>query len=202
MKYVLIALCSALSFQLFAQEDPAVFLYKQKQDEENRKKPKVDTLYREYFPLNEKREIQYTGVITVPNTDAQTLYSRAKLFIAETYKNAKEVSQLTDDVSKTLIAKPVVSTMTTGFWTGGLSVYVKYNFKLECKDGKFRYTIESLVWQYIDKRAVLVSNLFEVSRPAIANKKMWIQVMEQTDTELKHIIKLLSEKMLVNSNDF
>lgn len=83
----------------------------------------------------------YTGVVQVDSTPAKTLQSRAKLFVAESFKSAKDVIQLDDAESGVIVVKgniaPVVKVPLIGKMEYG---YVHFTAKIQVKDGKYKYT--------------------------------------------------------------
>ena len=86
--------------------------------------------------------VTYSEVVQVPGVTQLELYSRGKVWIAETFKSARSVIQIDEKDTGTLVGK------------GWQHINVKvlaiplpavqelwYTVKLEAKDGRFRYTI-------------------------------------------------------------
>lgn len=83
----------------------------------------------------------YTGVVQVDSIPAKTLQSRAKLFIAESFKSAKDVIQLDDADAGVIVVKgniaPVIKVPIIGRMQYG---WVHFTAKIQVKDGKYKYT--------------------------------------------------------------
>lgn len=87
------------------------------------------------LPKNADGKYEYTGVVNVDSASADKLYSNAKLFIADNFKSGKDVTQLNDDYSKTVIGR-------------GIEHSVKFKITIQCKEGKYRYVVEDFEYIY------------------------------------------------------
>lgn len=78
-------------------------------------------------------------VDSVAGVSADELYSRAKRWFADMYKDAQEVIQLDDAGNRTIMGKAVF-TFTTDVLIGGGTRrgHVKYSIEIACKDGRYR----------------------------------------------------------------
>jgi hypothetical protein len=85
-------------------------------------------------------KMTYTDVVKIDSSKANELYSKAKMWIAEAFKSAKDVMQLDDKDNSTLIAKGL--TIWNGKALGSTSQigYVHFTIKIECKEGRYKYT--------------------------------------------------------------
>ncbi len=83
---------------------------------------------KEEFPV-------YQGIVTVEGKTQADLYSACKLWVAESFRDAGEVTQLADDATATLVVKGIGS-------VDGLPY--RFSLKLESKENRCRYTIEVL----------------------------------------------------------
>ena len=157
------------------------------------------------FPLDSTRNISFSEVIKVENTDAQTLYSRAKLFIAEAYKSNKDVTQLNDDAAKIVLIKPVIKNIWHDGWVGTCNGYTSYQLKIECKDGKYRYTLNGLIFHETSYGLkLIVDNIGSdlLVKPKDINEKNWNKIQLQSSADIKILISILKSKMIATSSDF
>lgn len=198
MKQILLALLLIPAFS-FGQDADAFWREQQeKEKQEAEKQKKLDVI----FPKDSLGNYQFRSVVNVENTDAQTLYSKGKLCIAEIFVNNKEVTQLNDDVAKIIIAKPVIITKSTGLLSGGLTTVVKYQIKIECKDNKYRYTIDGFGYRPILNKDNNDYLKLESTKLNFYSKKMWQELQYNVYQEINLIIKLIENRMANKLSDF
>jgi hypothetical protein len=148
----------------------------------------------------------YSGVQYVDSVSAGQLYSRAKLFVAENFRSAKDVMQLDDKESTTLVAKgvmvPIIKIPILGNSEYG---YVHFAMKIQTKDGKYRYVIsdfdhEGRVGQEHSGGSLLnhkpACGTFEMS------KGYWYQIKRVTNKQVLSFIQQLEKEMKSPLNDF
>lgn len=155
------------------------------------------------LPKNEKGIIEYTDVVNVSDADAQALYSRAKLFIAKAFVSGKAVTQLNDDDAKQIVANgnfvPVIKLM-----MGGAGDYgrVHFSITLQCKDGKYRYSITGFDHELIMPKQNCSGGKLENIKPACGTfymtKAYWARVKESTDKNMKTLIAEMKNYMTAN----
>ena len=122
----------------FGQSDVDRF-YAEQQAKEMNDSAKGNVLENIPFPYNDSSEVEFTNVVKVDSADAQTLYSRAKLFIAKTYVSNKAVTQLNDDAGATAVINAILINNAIGF---GYEKYnLTYQLTIQCKDNRYKYTI-------------------------------------------------------------
>lgn len=125
---------------------------------------------------------------TVSFSDSVTiseLMSRARLYFAEKYKSAKDVIQLDDINSGILVGK--------AFSKSGFKTH--FTVKIECKPGRYRYTIYDVYVVGANNAA----NLYGTEIPA---EKYWSMPMGQlagnrVGDEIKSVASDLEEAMSV-----
>ena len=162
-------------------------------------KEKEDSLIAMFLPKDSNGTIKLFKVITVNNANANAIYSKAKLFIAETFVSTKDVMQLNDDASFTIVAKPAITTKTR--WLVEYNGFVDYTLKIECKDNKYRYTITDFTFSYIDRFGKKITSPLEANRPTIYTKGMWRDVMLQTASGIQLLTSSLQKKLVANTTD-
>jgi hypothetical protein len=91
-------------------------------------------------------QFNYTSVETVDSIPAKVLQQRARVFVTENFKSAKDVIQLDDMEAGVIIVKgvivPIVKTAFTGSMQAG---YVNFMIKLQFKDGKYKYSFTDFI---------------------------------------------------------
>lgn len=120
MKNLLITLMLGLSFMSFAQTESQ-------------------------FPINEKtNQAEYQEVISTPGTPTE-LEERAIAWLEEFYKNPTKVLQSNENGS---ISGKAQFRINIKDKKGNISPngFVAYKFTIDCKDGKYRYTINEIRW--------------------------------------------------------
>lgn len=133
-------------------------------------------------------------VITLDSTTSKEIYQRAKLYFAEAYKSAKDVIQLDDAEQGVIVGKAFTKeTYTVMLAIAELEVW--YMLRVECKEGRYRYTIENVKttnniaaeqwWKFPNmnkkQRALISKALYDVSKnleismskPSIKKEDKW-----------------------------
>lgn len=150
------------------------------------------------FPINEKGKIEYNSVVSVDSANKELLFSRAKLFIAESFKSAKAVIEMEDPSSGSLFLKGNISITVTALGSGFKYGYVRFTMSLQCKDNKYRYSITDFYHDNPSDTKSIGGHL-ENEKPAagtfFVSKKYWAEIKEQTDKSVKELIKNLSAIM-------
>ncbi len=93
-----------------------------------------------YMPIDSiTNKPTYSEVVQVEGALAGELYSRAKLWVANTYKSAEAVIDMDEKNSATIIVKGRFSIkFMTGPWD------IRHTVTISAKDGRYRYTINNL----------------------------------------------------------
>jgi len=97
------------------------------------------------LPVNQSGMVEFTKVITVDSVTGKELYSRARLFVANSFRDSKEVTQLEDAESLTLVTKGLFPRLYTWPMNKNIGGNVRFKFTIQCKDGRFRYSVSDLV---------------------------------------------------------
>lgn len=147
------------------------------------------------FPLNDDGDIEYSEVVTVDSSKSTDLYSNGKLFIAETFVSGKDVTQLEDESAKVIIGKGNFRIRLPKSLVPFDGV-VKIRIKIECKDNKYKYTIDNIILNYQSGTARPYGDWsFKSNKPIDLSKKQWAQIIQQADSGVKSLIEKLKEKM-------
>ena len=94
------------------------------------------------LPTDATGNVEYREVVEVPGVAAAELYSRAKLWIAQAYRSAPDVIKLDDPAASTVVAKGIYEVSYTQLVL--ITVHVAHSLTIECKDGRYRATINQL----------------------------------------------------------
>jgi len=137
-------------------------------------------------------------VVKVDSVSKNELYLRAKLWVATKYNSAKNVIQLDDKENCILVIKaqfPV--TASAGLMSRMEEGNVNYTFTIECKDSRYKYTIDELTHSCSvgygsgGKLTNLVPDCGYMSLP----KKGWLDIKGQGEDYIKRIGSSLEKGM-------
>lgn len=97
------------------------------------------------LPVNEEGRYEIQNVVNVPDASAAKIYSAAKLWIADTFGDAKHAIEMDDQESHVVVLNgntEISSETKNGRYL--MAMLFKFNIKIEAKDGRYRYTISKL----------------------------------------------------------
>lgn len=145
------------------------------------------------LPIDERTGlVTYQDVVKQEGTP-QVLYDRAMTWVKKYYKNTSEVIK-SADAEKCVIemrsSVRIFSKQKDGTMMQKNIVY--YNFKLECRDGRYRYTITN----FNEKAAAAapIENWFKTDSPYWSPSQYdWLN---QIDEQIKKLINSLEDGML------
>lgn len=163
--------------------------------------PATSFSQRDTLPKNSSGRYELTEVVKAENSSAEDLYSNAKKFIALKFKSGKEVTQLNDENSKTVVGK---GSMTVKLKISiGSPVYspVDYTFTISCKDNKYRYSITDFL--FYNTGDLRTTKELEDERYWTKNretKKWWPDVKQQIFEEVNGLVILLKKSMNENKD--
>lgn len=150
----------------------------------------------------------FSDVVQVDNFNAKMLYSNAKLFIANAFVSAKDVTQMEDENSNTIVVKglfilplknlPYSFSYMKNFTT-------TFKLQIQTKDNKFKYTLSDFivkgnaVYDGADLFSTYKTQKGEVGKNA--HKKLWISMKKSAYDFATVFIEDLKNKM-TTKNDF
>lgn len=164
------------------------------------------SVFAQDLPRNETGRIEYTEVVKVDSANAAILYSNAKIFIAKSFKSAKNVTDLSDENSKTVIIKgnmPVSVRSMGSFWDYGV---VWFQISIQCKDGRYKYSITDFVHE--DKPGPRGANggSLESEKPECGTlklpKKYWEYIKTDADQTTKTLIADMKKAMVPTGDNW
>jgi hypothetical protein len=113
----------------------------------------------------EDRYMYYGEVVTLDSTyTTATLYKNAKLFVVKLA--LPDIKTLTDDATGATVAVAVEEpgTYKTETGIGTIKMKLKYNIKIEMKDGRYRYTIDNIMINYEEDNRSVDHPLYDVDK--------------------------------------
>lgn len=145
------------------------------------------------FPINpETHKIEYTDLVKVDSTlTSNELFTRAREWIAVTFKSANSVIQMEDKGSGIIIGKGNISIPKTSLQVGSI---VSFTIKIQVKNGRYKYWVNDLVHTSPYGNGGGLEN----EKPAwgwAMMKKAWVQIKDRASIAIPEFIASLNEQM-------
>lgn len=145
------------------------------------------------LPIDERTNLVTYQDVVKQEGSPQVLYDRAMEWVKKYYKNTSEVIKNADADKKVIEMRSSVrifSKQKDGTMMPKNIVY--YNFKLECRDNRYRYTITN----FNEKAAAAapIENWFKTDSPYWSPSQY--EWLTQIDGQIKELINSLEEGML------
>jgi len=155
-----------------------------------------------------QKPLCYSNVEKVENTSANELFTRASIWLAETYVNPKEVVQYSDKESHIIISKGAFlyqqSFPSYYIYSYG---YVKYTMKFEFKEGKYKYTITDFIHDENSGKGYsfgLITDANLCPNPKLWQKKwsnlVWKDIKTSIETKVRYGLILDFKKAMLNNS--
>lgn len=151
------------------------------------------------LPTNERGEVEYSEVVTVDSVDQKTLFNRSKLFVANAFVSVKDVTNLDDSETFTVITKgdiPWYYTNGLGSTPGGA---VRFKFTIQCKDGRYKYSVSNFVHTDVRRNGNYSGGAFENEKASCGGllmpKKTWNKIKSDTNESVLQFIADLKKTM-------
>lgn len=96
------------------------------------------------FNYNDDKRIEYSEVIQVEKASKNDLFNAARLWFADTFKSSDKVLELDDRESGTLVGRGWMTVDNGGLATRQLWTSIK----IQCKEGRYKYTIYDIEQHY------------------------------------------------------
>jgi len=93
------------------------------------------------FPVDEAGAINFNQVVAVDSVSQAELYARAKIFFANNFKSAKNVIEMEDKDTGTIIGKG-----NTNFTVLLTNITMSFSIKIQAKDGRYKYEIYDITY--------------------------------------------------------
>jgi hypothetical protein len=158
------------------------------------------------LPKNSEGKIEYTAVVQIDTAKAATLFSNAKLFIADAFKSAKDVTQLDDANAKTVMAKGLMPVSVKSLGSNWDYGYVRFQLTIQCKDGRYKYSFTDFVHEDKPGQRHADGGPLENEKPGCGtmqlSKKYWENIKKETDETTKAMIEDLKKHMASPNNNW
>lgn len=150
------------------------------------------------MPRNEQGEIEYLEVVSVDSATQETLYSRARLFVANAFTSATDVTKLEDAVTSTIITKGIMKVPINPN-KKSVRTFVKFKFTIQCKDDRYKYSVSELYHEDNSYKYSFTGGPLELEKPLCGGffmpKYAWHNIKVSTDKEIKEFIGYLRTTM-------
>lgn len=150
----------------------------------------------------------FSEIVQVDSMDAKSLLSNAKLFVANAFVSAKDVTQLVDENSNTIVVKGLLTlplkNLPYGFsYMKDFTTTVK--LQIQTKDNKYKYILSDFI---VKGNAVYdgydLSSPYQKQKGEIGqkqHKKLW-DTMKETAYNFVTLFTLNLKKQMITKSDF
>lgn len=145
------------------------------------------------LPKNNEGKIDYSEVVKLDSLGSAALYSKAKLFIADAFKSGKDVMQVDDRDTKTVVAKGLIPVEAKGF-AYVLKMNVRFKTMIQAKDGRYKYSFTDFIGEYSSDSGTSEYPL-DGDRPRGLTKKNWEDIQRQVDESIVLMVADLKKQM-------
>lgn len=149
----------------------------------------------------------YTEVVNASSLNKLDLYKNGKQWFVDTFKSPRNVIQSEDKEDGLIVGKGMVYVSYKSM-IGVNNLENSFSIKLECKDGKYRYSFYDMSIEHESLGTLYPSTLVDgiVGNPMHGQqtftKKISRQILESIDFETKIMIQSLKTAMNKKLNDF
>jgi hypothetical protein len=146
-----------------------------------------------YLPIDEDTKLVTYKEVVNEKGSPQELYDRAMVWVKDFYKNTAEVIKNSDRKTGVINMRSSVKIyVTLKDGTKKLKNIIYYNFKLECRQDRYRYTITD----FNEKAAAAAPiELWYDTKNPLWNPNQY-EFLIQIDEQIKALIESLEEGML------
>lgn len=139
----------------------------------------------------------FTEVVKVESKNANDIYYQAKIWMADTYKSAKDVIQFDDSTNHTIVGKGLLK-YNSKIFAGGAAISgtISYTIKIMAKDGRYKYEFTDFIHQPND-RSTSFGVILETDNPKlkIGTEKWRIKVYKELKEVIDNNIKPLENSL-------
>lgn len=145
---------------------------------------------------NETNEIEYQDVVTLEGETNLNIYNYAKNWMLSTLKSSDNMIQLDDSNKKQLIGNGTIALENRGGVPRMENCMINFKFKIDVKQGKYRFTINQFQHYYIqDGTRTYHSNLKDIRTYFWGEKSLKEKRQNEIRNEVNEKMLLLIENM-------
>lgn len=150
------------------------------------------------LPINKEGIVEYSEVVTTDSVNAGTLYSRARLFVANAFNSASDVTKLEDGNTTTIVTKALMPRNFINPLNKSHGGRVAFKFTIQCKDGRYRYSVTDFVHE--DRiNSSFTGGALENDKPACGGlympRKSWEKIKTETAAHAERFIAEMKATM-------
>ncbi len=152
-------------------------------------------------------QFNFSEVVQADTLNAKALYSNAKLFIANAFVSAKNVTQLEDENSNTIVVKGLfilpLKNMPYSF-SYLESFTTTFKLQIQTKDNRYRYTLSDFIVQDNPVESGDLSLPYEKAKGELAqkqHKKVWDNMKTSAYNFVTAFIGDM-KKQMISKSDF
>jgi len=148
------------------------------------------------LPINsETRKVEYSDLVKVDSIlTRDQLFTRAREWMVSTFKTSKDVLQIDDKGTGTIMGKCNLEIKDQTHLRNG---YIMFSVKIQVKDGRFKYWVNDL--EHFTFSGLMnggsLDNEKPSVKPAYMSTKTWGQIKSQAGTDIPELIKSLKAQM-------
>ncbi|MCB9230782.1 MAG: DUF4468 domain-containing protein [Bacteroidia bacterium] len=143
------------------------------------------------IPVNEEtKKVTYSEVIQVESQTKENLFIAALDWATRTFNSGDAAIEYEDKSSGTIAGKGRIPVELKG-WAASMTNFVRFYFKIEVKDGRFRYTFTDFVYEVTGPAPANYPGPIEdiyFEKVKVQTQKQAISTMEQIDSKVKEMI--------------
>lgn len=157
--------------------------------------------------------LKYTDVIYLKDSTVSQsiLYSRAKSWMYQTFKDSKAVIEIDNPTNGELSGKGAVHFMSKNIIAqAGVAGVIRYLVSIYVKDGRYKYIVTDFIHDPIFYKSMIPISLglitdskrypYEITKGrGVYLHKVWKELQEDSDTEAKLLIASLKKAMASES---
>ena len=161
------------------------------------KKLLVITCLLSCFSSYSQESLKFSDVIIVENVSQKELFSRAKVWLAKTFKSSKDVIQTTDAETGVIVGKAIYFFKPKSFMgSEAVKGNIAYTISIYCKDGKYKYVVEDFIHENFGLLTTAEEGNFTMTLTSKGyRKKVWEDMKEQSEKEAKGLAESLKQAM-------
>ena len=152
------------------------------------------------FPISQETgKIEYSKVISVPETGKGELFERAKLWLAAKIVSAKAAQEYSNPETGRIFSKTSVRIYDEVSGMHRELGRTDFTIEINCKDNRYRVILTDFEHSFDNGSPSPVDLRKEKSRPIM--KGWWLAIKRETKSEILGVIESLEKGMVTEADD-